>query len=116
MQASHSRYRRICSKRRSTMRACSDRGATRTTAGGAQCTSNGIGVPIHLHKVGSVRTVSRVAFIVINLETDSRAMVRFYNKRGPAEQWIKEGKQAVKNEAAELLPWVRVPRGAADRE
>ena len=29
--------------------------------------------------------------------TDSRANnVRFYNKRGTAEQWIKEGKQAVK--------------------
>jgi len=27
---------------------------------------------------------------------DSRAVVRFYNKRGTAEQWIKEGKQAVK--------------------
>ena len=26
----------------------------------------------------------------------SRAVVRFYNKRGTAEQWIKEGKQAVK--------------------
>jgi len=33
---------------------------------------------------------------VTNLETDSRAVVRFYNKRGTAEQWIKEGKQAVK--------------------
>ena len=31
-----------------------------------------------------------------NLETDSRAVVRFYNKRGTAEQWIKEGKQAMK--------------------
>jgi len=30
------------------------------------------------------------------LETDSRAQVRFYNKRGTAKQWIKEGKQAVK--------------------
>jgi hypothetical protein len=29
-------------------------------------------------------------------ETDSRAVVWFYNKRGTAEQWIKEGKQAVK--------------------
>jgi hypothetical protein len=38
----------------------------------------------------------RVGFIVTNLETDSRAAVRFYNKRGTAEQWIKEGKQAVK--------------------
>jgi len=33
---------------------------------------------------------------VTNLETPSRAVVRFYNKRGTAEQWIKEGKQAVK--------------------
>ena len=38
----------------------------------------------------------RVGFIVTNLEADSRAVVRFYNKRGTAEQWIKEGKQAVK--------------------
>jgi len=38
----------------------------------------------------------RVGFIVTNLETDSRAVVRFYNKRGTAEHWIKEGKQAVK--------------------
>jgi hypothetical protein len=38
----------------------------------------------------------RVGFIVTNPETDSRAVVRFYNRRGTAEQWIKEGKQAVK--------------------
>ena len=38
----------------------------------------------------------RIGFIVTNLETDSRAVVRFYNKRGTAERWIKEGKQAVK--------------------
>jgi hypothetical protein len=38
----------------------------------------------------------RAGFIVTNLETPSRAVVRFYNKRGTAEQWIKEGKQAVK--------------------
>ena len=38
----------------------------------------------------------RVGFIVTNLEMDSRVVVRFYNKRGTAEQWIKEGKQAVK--------------------
>ena len=31
-----------------------------------------------------------------NLETPSRSVVRFYNKRGTAEQRIKEGKQAVK--------------------
>ncbi len=38
----------------------------------------------------------RVGFIVTNLVTNSRAVVRFYNKRGTAEQWIKAGKQAVK--------------------
>ena len=38
----------------------------------------------------------RVGFIATNLETPSRAVVRFYNNRGTAEQWIKEGKQAVK--------------------
>jgi hypothetical protein len=38
----------------------------------------------------------RVGFIVTNLERPSRAVVRFYNKRGTAEQWIREGKQAVK--------------------
>ena len=38
----------------------------------------------------------RVGFIVTNLVASSQAVVRFYNKRGTAEQWIKEGKQAVK--------------------
>jgi hypothetical protein len=37
----------------------------------------------------------RVGFIVTNVGTSSRAVVRFYNKRGTAEQWIKESKQAV---------------------
>jgi hypothetical protein len=37
----------------------------------------------------------RVGFIVTNFRTSSRAVVRFYNKRGTAKQWIKEGKQAV---------------------
>jgi hypothetical protein len=36
----------------------------------------------------------RVGFIVTNLRLPSRAVVRFYNRRGTAEQWIKEGKQA----------------------
>jgi len=38
----------------------------------------------------------RVGFVVTNLGADSRAVVRFYNKRGTAEQWIEEGKRAVK--------------------
>jgi hypothetical protein len=37
----------------------------------------------------------RVGFIVTSLAASSRAVVRFYNKRGTAEQWIKESKQAV---------------------
>jgi len=36
----------------------------------------------------------RVGFIVTNMSLPSRSQVRFYNKRGTAEQWIKEGKQA----------------------
>src|SRR6202163_426591 len=38
----------------------------------------------------------RIGFIVTNLTLPSRAVVRFYNKRGTAERWIKEGKQAVR--------------------
>jgi len=33
--------------------------------------------------------------VVTNLNWRSRRVVRFYNKRGTAEQWIKEGKNAV---------------------
>ena len=36
----------------------------------------------------------RVGFIVTNMSLPSQSVVRFYNKRGTAEQWIKEGKQA----------------------
>ena len=36
----------------------------------------------------------RVGFIVTSPSLPSRSLVRFYNKRGTAEQWIKEGKQA----------------------
>jgi Transposase DDE domain group 1 len=35
-------------------------------------------------------------FIVTNLTAASQPVVRFYNKQRTAEQWIKEGKQAVK--------------------
>ncbi len=38
----------------------------------------------------------RVGFIVTNLTGWSRKVVHFYNQRGTAEQWIKEGKYAVK--------------------
>ena len=36
----------------------------------------------------------RVGFIVTSMSLPRRSVVRFYNKRGTAEQWIKEGKQA----------------------
>ena len=35
-----------------------------------------------------------IGFIVTSMNLPSRSVVRFYNKRGTAEQWIKEGKQA----------------------
>ncbi len=44
------------------------------------------------HHVGEL--FPRIGFIVTNLPLPNRAVVRFYNKRGTAEQWIKEGKQA----------------------
>ena len=44
------------------------------------------------HHLGEL--FARVGFIVTNMSLPSRSVVRFYNKRGTAEQWIKEGKQA----------------------
>ncbi len=38
----------------------------------------------------------RVGFIVTNLSRSAKRVVRFYNQRGTAEQWIKEGKNALK--------------------
>lgn len=38
----------------------------------------------------------RVGFIVTNFRWYSRRVVHFYNKRGTAEQWIKEGKNAIR--------------------
>ena len=38
----------------------------------------------------------RVGFIVTNLVRSAERVVAFYNQRGTAEQWIKEGKGAIK--------------------
>jgi len=38
----------------------------------------------------------RVGFIVTNLRRSAEKVVRFYNQRGTAEQWIKEGKGALR--------------------
>src|SRR5450830_88280 len=40
--------------------------------------------------------VPRVGFIVTNLSRPAERVVAFYNKRGTCEQWIKEGKGAIK--------------------
>jgi hypothetical protein len=50
----------------------------------------------------------RVGFIVTNLTLPRPAVVRFYNKRGTSEQWIKAGGE---DDAAELPP-VPVKLGA----
>ena len=46
----------------------------------------------------------RVGFIVTTLTGTNRAVVRFYNHRGTAEQWIKEGKTAHPLDAPLLSP------------
>jgi Transposase DDE domain group 1 len=38
----------------------------------------------------------RVGFIVTNLSRPAKRVVKFYNGRGTAEQWIKEGKSAIR--------------------
>ena len=38
----------------------------------------------------------RIGFIVTKLSRSAKRVVRFYNQRGTAEQWIKEGKKAVR--------------------
>ena len=38
----------------------------------------------------------RVGFIVTNMARPAESVVAFYNKRGTCEQWIKEGKGAIK--------------------
>ena len=46
--------------------------------------------------------VPRVGFIVTNMSRPAERVVAFYNKRGTCEQWIKEGKGAIK--------WTRLSR------
>ena len=44
-------------------------------------------------KFGSA-AAGQVGHLVTSMTLPSRSLLRFYNKRGTAEQWIKEGKQA----------------------
>src|SRR3981189_2928926 len=46
-------------------------------------------------RIASGRTL-RVGFIVTNMARAAENVVAFYNKRGTCEQWIKEGKGAIK--------------------
>jgi hypothetical protein len=47
----------------------------------------------------------QVGFIVTNLRWRDKNVVHFYNQRGTAEQWIKEGKNAVNKNA---VKWTRL--------
>jgi hypothetical protein len=38
----------------------------------------------------------RVGFVVTNLSRPTESVIGFYDQRGTAEQWIKEGKNAMK--------------------
>jgi hypothetical protein len=40
--------------------------------------------------------VPRVGFIATNMSRPAERVVAFYNQRGTAEQWIKEGKGAIR--------------------
>jgi Transposase DDE domain group 1 len=46
--------------------------------------------------VGCGRLFPRVDFLVTNLTGPSEQAVRFYNRPGTAEQWIKKGKNAAR--------------------
>ena len=54
----------------------------------------------------------RVGFIVTNMTAGPEGVVRFYNGRGTAEQWIKEGKYALNWDSA-VVPSVRGQPGAS---
>ena len=56
---------------------------------------------IVLHDLGEL--FPRIGFIVTTLTGTNRTVVHFYNHRGTAEQWIKEGKTATRCDPA-LLP------------
>ena len=55
----------------------------------------------------------RVGFIVTNMSAGPEGVVHFYNGRGTAEQWIKEGKYALNCPDVSGLPQVRGQPGAA---
>jgi len=61
-----------------------------------------------------------VGFIVINLTRPAERVIAFYNQRGAVEQWIKEGKGAIKwtplfvpDLRLHLLCAARIPSGTS---
>jgi len=54
----------------------------------------------------------RVGFILTNLARSAERVVAFYNQRGTAEQWIKQGKGAIKMDTP-VVPLLRRQRRAA---
>ena len=61
-----------------------------------QAASWKIAAPGHRQgRVASGRAFPRVGFVVTNLSRPAERVVAFYNQRGTAEQWIKEGKNAI---------------------
>ncbi len=60
----------------------------------------------------------RVGFIVTNLRRRAKRVVAFYNRRGTAEQWIKEGiRRLPPTHRSGLGPPVRgVPRAGSPRK
>ena len=54
----------------------------------------------------------RDGFIVNNLSRPAERVIAFYNQRGTAEQYIKEGKNAINLDPA-FLPWLPQQRGAS---
>ena len=53
----------------------------------------------------------RVGFIVTNMTRPAERVVAFYNQRGTAEQWIKEGKNTVKWTRPSCCPLPPTPSG-----
>src|ERR1035437_2310143 len=50
-------------------------------------------VPVNPHRLDAARIIRLRA---VHQRRSAKRVVRFYNQRGTAEQWIKEGKNAVK--------------------
>jgi hypothetical protein len=58
-------------------------------------------------------TNPRVGFIVTNMNHPTERIVAFYNKRGTCEQWIKEGKGAIKWARLSCRTFAPTPSGSS---